>query len=211
MDDIYQIRVMVVDDQDLIRTGISAMLDEYDGVEFVGKASSKLEAISLYEALRPDVVLMDIKMEGPRDGIETTREIVNYDHEAKILALTNYDDPFLIQHMLSAGAIGFVTKAVSNDNLIAAIRNVYNGLAVFSPDVLINVVNRAHDIELTMREHDVIDLTQNGLSNEEIAKRLNIKKKTVEAHMSTIMNKLNVHNRTDAVNRYRKWTNQKRG
>lgn len=197
------IRVMVVDDHGLMCAGIRAVLDEYADVEYVGEASSDQEAIALYGSLQPDVVLMDIRMGGPQDGINATRDIVRLHPEAKVLALTTYDDGNLIQAMMSAGASGFLTKSISNDNLVEAIRNANRGLFLFSAEAVRSMtLQQADPLDLTAREHEIAGLLH--LTNKQIAEKLGISKRTVEAHIRSVFDKLGADNRTDAVMQYQK-------
>jgi DNA-binding NarL/FixJ family response regulator len=194
---------MVVDDHGLMCAGIRAVLDEYADMEFVGEASDGREAIALYGSLQPDVVLMDIRMGGPQDGINATRDIVRLHPEAKVLALTTYDDGDLVRAMMAAGASGFLTKSISNDNLIEAIRNVSRELFLFSAEAVRSMTSRLADpFELTAREHEIAELLH--LSNKQIAVKLGISKRTVEAHIHSIFDKLGADNRTDAVAQYQK-------
>lgn len=203
MSDSEVIKVMVVDDHGLMCAGIRAVLEEYPGMEYIGHASDAEEAIALYDTLKPDVVLMDIRISGPRDGIDATRDIIRLHPDAKILALTTYNDVDLVQAMIAAGASGFLTKSVSNDNLVEAIRNVSHGLFLFSAEAMKSIAMRQADpFELTGREHEVAVLLH--LSNDQIAARLGISKRTVETHIHSILDKLGASNRTDAVVQYQR-------
>jgi two-component system, NarL family, response regulator LiaR len=197
------IRVMVVDDHELVRSGLEAILDVIDDFELVAQAESGEEAISLCEKLRPDVVLMDLVM--PRmDGATATREILRRCPGTKILALTSFSDPTMIQEVLKAGAIGCLLKNVTCDELASAIRRAHEGSATLAPEaagVLIHAVVTPPepDVVLTPREREVMNLLVQGLTNTEIADRLVVSLSTVKTHVSSIISKLGASTRTEAA------------
>jgi two-component system, NarL family, response regulator LiaR len=197
------IRVMVVDDHELVRSGLEAILDVIDDFELVAQAESGEEAISLCEKLRPDVVLMDLVM--PRmDGATATREILRLCPGTKILALTSFSDPTMIQEVLKAGAIGCLLKNVTCDELASAIRRAHEGSATLAPEaagVLIHAVVSPPepDVVLTPREREVMNLLVQGLTNTEIADRLVVSLSTVKTHVSSIISKLGASTRTEAA------------
>jgi DNA-binding NarL/FixJ family response regulator len=201
------VRVLVVDDQELVRAGFSAILSRA-GVEVVGEAADGQDAVDQASALRPDVVLMDVRM--PRlDGIEATRRIVSSHPEIHVVVLTTFDLDEYIFQALSAGASGFVLKDDPPESLIAAIRTVAAGDALLSPSITKRVIRRFATLpqatapsslgELTAREEEVLRLLARGLSNAEIADRLFVSEGTVKTHVTHVLQKLDLRDRVQAV------------
>ena len=204
------VRVLLVDDDDLMRAGLRAVLSSDETVEVIGEATDGLDAVERIGALAPDVVLMDVRM--PRlDGISATQQILSTDPSVKVLVLTTFEEDDYIFGSLSAGASGFLLKRTSPEDLIAAIHTVAAGEALLSPSVTRRVINRmAHRLdradpsseqleELTPRERDVLELVALGLSNREIADRLVIEESTVKTHVKRILMKLHLRDRVHAV------------
>jgi DNA-binding NarL/FixJ family response regulator len=209
------IGVLLVDDQVLIRTGFRMILEEIDGIDIVGEAPGGAEAVRLTADLAPDVILMDVRMPGV-DGIEATRRIVARDPAARVLILTTFDLDEYAFAALRAGASGFVLKDVPVDELARAIRAVAGGDAVVSPRVtrrLLDVyADRLPDPsagtpgrspaaldQLTPREREVLLAVATGLSNTEIADKLVVSEATVKTHVGSILAKLELRNRVQAV------------
>jgi DNA-binding NarL/FixJ family response regulator len=209
------IRLLLVDDQALIRTGFRMILEETDDIDIVGEAPDGTEAVRLAAELRPDVTLMDVRMPGV-DGIEATRRIVAGDPAARVLILTTFDLDEYAFSALRAGASGFVLKDVPVDELARAIRSVANGDAVVSPRItrrLLDVyathlpdpsagtTGRAQAAldQLTPREREVLRAVAAGLSNTEIADQLVVSDATVKTHVGSLLAKLNLRNRVQAV------------
>jgi DNA-binding NarL/FixJ family response regulator len=209
------IRLLLADDQPLIRTGFRMILEETDDIEIVGEAQDGAEAVRLAADLDPDVTLMDVRMPGV-DGIEATRRIVARNAASRILILTTFDLDEYAFSALRAGASGFVLKDVPVDELARAIRSVANGDAVVSPRItrrLLDVhathlpdpsqrtTRRAHAAldHLTPREQEVLLAVASGLSNIEIAEKLVVSEATVKTHVGSILSKLNLRNRVQAV------------
>jgi two-component system, NarL family, response regulator LiaR len=197
------ITVVIADDHELVRSGLQAILDVIDDLELVGEAESGEEAVALCERLRPDVVLMDLVM--PRmDGATATREILSRSPATKVLALTSFSDPAMIQEVLRAGAIGCLLKNVTCDELATAIRRAHRGASTLAPEaagVLIHAVVAPpeQDVVLTPREREVLGLLVQGLTNTEIAVRLVVSLSTVKTHVSSIIAKLGASTRTEAA------------
>ena len=197
------IRVMIVDDHKMVRSGLSAFLMAYDDLELVAEADSGERALSLCHHAKPDVVLMDLVM--PRmNGAEATEAILKSCPDMKVIALTSYKDQALVEGALKAGAIGYLLKNVEADDLAKAIRQAYAGQPTLAPEaaqVLIQASRQPYKpgIDLTEREREVLSLLVEGRTNPEIAGILVITKSTVKFHVSSILHKLQVSTRTEAV------------
>jgi DNA-binding NarL/FixJ family response regulator len=206
------IRLLLVDDQVLIRTGFRMILEETGDIDIVGEAPDGAEAVRLAAELRPDVTLMDVRMPGV-DGIEATRQIVARDRAARVLILTTFDLDEYAFAALRAGASGFVLKDVPVDELARAIRAVASGDAVVSPRITRHLIDayttgpldvpagRAQAVldQLTPREREVLLAVVAGLSNTEIAAKLVVSEATVKTHVGSVLAKLNLRNRVQAV------------
>ena len=206
------VRVLLVDDDDLMRAGLRAVLSSDGSVEVVGEAIDGRDAVGRVRRLQPDVVLMDVRM--PRlDGISATAEIVAAAPSARVLMVTTFEDDDYIFGALSAGASGFVLKRTPPEDLIEAIHTVGAGEALLSPSVTRRVVDRMAERaewrdrredegrldDLTPRERDVLDLVARGFSNREIADALVIEESTVKSHLKRVLTKLDVRDRVHAV------------
>lgn len=199
-----KIRIIIVDDHDMVRQGLEIFLKAFDDFLLVGQASNGPEAIELCGELAPDVVLMDMVMP-EMDGITTTQNIRQRYPDIKIIALTSFtDDGQLVQNALRAGATGYLFKNVSIDDLATAIRSAANGKPVLAPEaahMLIQATTQPspESFHLTDRELEVLALMVEGMSNRQIAHNLSISYSTVRFHVSSILSKLNVESRTEAV------------
>ena len=211
------IRVLVVDDQDLVRGGFKAILGTYEGIEIVGEARNGADAVQEAQRLRPDVVLMDIRMP-EMNGIEATRAITGNPLLAKtrVLVLTTFDVDEYVYDALGAGASGFLLKDADPDEIVAAIRVVARGDALIQPSVMRRLVEtfvaarprggadvaetrRAALTSLTDREREILVLVARGLSNDEIAEELFISPATVKTHLARVMAKTDAHDRAQLV------------
>ena len=203
MADADKIRVIIVDDHKVVRSGLSAFLEVCDDFELVGEASNGKEAIDVCTRQNPDVVLMDLVMP-EMDGAAATRAIREKLPHIQVIILTSFKEENLIEDALQAGAIGYLLKNVSADELAAAIRSAKAGRPTLAPEAtqaLIKASNRSHipGITLTLREKDVLKMMIDGKSNPEIAQELIVSRSTVKFHVSSILSKLNVSSRTEAV------------
>ncbi|MFW6068485.1 MAG: response regulator [Chloroflexota bacterium] len=197
------IRVMLVDDHAVVRTGLATFLAAYDDIELVGEARSGEHALLLCQHEQPDVVLMDLVMPG-MDGVEATKQIRARYPEVQVVALTSFRDEELVQGVLKAGAIGYLLKDVTAEELAAAVRDAHAGKSTLSSEAA-QVLIRATQQEpspvqaFTTREQEVLALMVEGMSNAEIAQELVLSTATVKFHVSNVLSKLGVRSRTEAV------------
>ncbi len=198
-----RIRVLVVDDHPMVRKGLSAFLEVIAGLEEVGVAINGAEAIRLSRKCEPDVILMDLVMPEV-DGVEAIRRIKESQPSVRIIAMTSFQEEDLVRRAFEAGAISYLMKDVSLENLEAAIRAAYHGEPTLSPEATRVLIRRsvpasAPAFGLTSRELQVLALLVDGLSNREIADRLAISRATASVHVSNIFAKLGVANRVEAT------------
>lgn len=197
------IRVMLVDDHAVVRSGLSAFLMVYDDLELVGEAGDGERAVSLCEKTRPDVVLMDLMMPG-MDGVTATRLIRAQSPETQVIALTSFKEQEWVEGALKAGAIGYLLKDITADDLARAIRDAAAGKAILAPEAAQVLIQSARGgdkpgADLTDREREVLALMVDGLNNQQIATRLVISVSTAKFHVSSILSKLGATSRTEAV------------
>lgn len=198
------IRLLIVDDQRLVRAGLRMLCESTEDIDVVGEGSNGAEATRLAAELAPDVILMDLRMPG-LDGIEATRQIVRSGSASKVLVLTTFDDDSHLYPALSAGAAGFLVKDTAPADLAEAIRRVVDGDLPFSPSLLRRIVDRAVEegravervdvVELSPRESEVLGLVGEGLGNQEIADHLHLGVSTVKSHVASLMAKTGCNNR----------------
>jgi DNA-binding NarL/FixJ family response regulator len=204
------VRVLIVDDDDLMRAGLAAVLSSDETIEVVGETGRGRDALPRARELRPDVVLMDVRMPD-LDGIAATREVLSASPDVKVVILTTFEDDEYLFGALSAGASGFLLKRTTPEELIAAIHTVAAGDALLSPAVTRTVIDRAAQQptvdrsarerleQLTPRERGVLELVARGLSNAEIAAELVIEESTVKTHVKRVLSKLGLRDRIQAV------------
>ncbi|MGB8943546.1 MAG: response regulator transcription factor [Streptomyces sp.] len=198
------IRVLLVDDHQVVRRGLRTFLEVQDDIEVVGEASDGAEGVEQAEKLKPDVVLMDVKMPG-MDGVEALRKLRELANPARVLIVTSFTEQRTVVPALRAGAAGYVYKDVDPDALAGAIRSVHAGHVLLQPEVagalLSQEVNtgQGRGGSLTEREREVLGLIADGRSNREIARALVLSEKTVKTHVSNILMKLDLADRTQAA------------
>ena len=197
------IRVMLVDDHTMVRKGLATFLKVFDDLELAGEAESGEAAIQLCAQVLPDVILMDMVMP-MMDGATATRAIRKQFPQVQVIALTSFKEGDLIKNALEAGAIGYLLKDVSADDLVRAIRSAHAGRATLSPEAAQALVEKANQppapgLDLTEREREVLKLMIEGLNNTQIAGRLTVSPSTIKSHVSNILSKLGVASRTEAV------------
>ena len=198
-----RIRVLLVVDHALVRLGLTTLLHAFDDLELAGEAASGEEAVQLCAQLQPDVVLMDLVMPG-MNGVEATRLIAGRWPHPQIIALTSFHEVDLVQGALQAGAISYLLKNVSAEELATAIRAAHASLATLAPEATQALVHGltasvTPGRDLTLREREILALMAQGLNNVEIAERLTVSRSTVKFHVSSILSKLQATSRTEAV------------
>ena len=197
------IRVLLVDDHTMVRRGLATFLKVFDDLQLVGEAESGEAAIQLCAEVLPDVILMDMALP-MMDGATATRAIRKHFPQVQVIALTSFKEGKIIRNALEAGAIGYLLKDVSADELVRAIRAAHAGRATLSPEAaqaLVETANQppAPGLDLTEREREVLTLMIEGLNNTQIAGRLTVSPSTIKSHVSNILSKLGVASRTEAV------------
>lgn len=194
-----RIRVLCVDDHPVVRRGVAAMIGAEPELELIAEASSGREAVDLYRARRPDVVLMDLRLAGEMDGIAAIESICAESPRARILVLTTYAGDESIHRALAAGARGYLIKDTLDERLLDAIRIVHEGRRYVPPEVAVQLTEHGPRVELTDREQEVLQLMARGMRNKEIGAELAITEATARTHVEKIVAKLGVSGRTEAV------------
>ncbi len=203
------IRVMIVDDHNMVRKGLATIVKVKAGLELVGEANNGREALDLCERVQPDVILMDLLMP-EMGGAEATRLIRQRWPEVQVLALTSFQEKELVREALQAGAIGYLLKNVLANDLVAAIHEAHAGRSTLAPEAIQALIQvesaaaaREEDVAkafgLTPREREVLALMMQGMSNPEIAEHLVVSRSTAKAHVSNILSKMGVSNRAEAI------------
>ena len=202
-----KIRVLVVDDHEIVRLGLTHLLEQYPDFESVNSASNLVEALSKAEQVRPDVIIMDVRLKGA-SGIEACREIIKRLPGMKVIMLTSFSEDEMVLDSIYAGAQGYILKDVGNDEIIRAIRAVFRGEALLDPVVTNKLLERMRrngqksdePLEhLTEREREILICIAEGRTNREIAEQISLSDKTVRNYVSSILTKLNLSNRAEAA------------
>ena len=199
----HPIRLVIVDDHTMVRRGLATILKVFDDLQLVGEAETGEAAVQLCAEVLPDVILMDMSLPG-MDGASATRAIRKKFPQIQVIVLTSFKEGKLIKQALEAGAIGYLLKDVSADDLVQAIRSAYAGRATLSPEAAQSLVETTNlppppGLDLTEREREVLTLMIEGLNNVQIAGRLTVSPSTIKSHVSNILSKLGVASRTEAV------------
>jgi len=200
------IRVLIADDHAIVREGLRTLITAKPGLELVGEAADGNEAVSLARSLQPDVILLDMIMPH-KDGLEAIREIKAENPEARILVLTSFSDDDKVFAAIKAGALGYLLKDSTPQQLLQAIQDVYLGQSSLHPTIALKLIRELNqpsnlpptDEPLTEREVETLRLVAQGMTNQEIAERLSISERTVGKHVSNILEKLHLANRTQAA------------
>ena len=200
------IRMMLVDDHEIVRLGLITLINDHDDMEVVGEAGNAADAVATAMLVKPDVVLMDIRMPG-EGGIEATRQITSSMPLVKVVMLTSFVDDDLLVHAINAGAVGYVLKQVGNEELLRAIHAAARGEALLDPSTTARLLSRVREKErktesnafrdLSDREMEVLAEVVRGKSNAEIGRILNLSEYTVRNYLSTILEKLHLSNRVE--------------
>ena len=198
MTDNTNIRIMIIDDHPVVRAGLESMLSTQPDMDVVASASSGLEALSLLETITPDVILMDLRMSG-MSGLDTIRAINLRPDPPRILILTSFDAEEDIYQSVGAGAQGYILKDTPQGRLLEAIHLVYAKKRYFPADIAARLIERMARSNLTPREHQVLQLVAKGFTNKEIGRALGISDNTARNHVNSIIEKLEVSDRTEAA------------
>ncbi len=203
-----KIRVFLADDHDVVRRGLQALIESEDDMEVVGMAKNGAEAVQRAAIYQPDVILLDMKMP-IKTGLEALVEIMAQRPDSRVMMLTSFSDDATLFAAIKAGALGYLLKDAQGSELVRAIRNTYEGKSALSPDIALKVIqeiNKPHSAEapmtdepLTEREEEILRQVARGLSNQEIADLLVVSERTVRTHISNILGKLHLANRTQAT------------
>lgn len=205
-----KVRVLVVDDHEVVRIGLRTALEDVEDVQIVGEAATAQEAVAEANRLRPDVVLMDVRLgaEGDRGGIDACRELMSGDTGVKVLMFSSYGERETVLAAIMSGAVGYITKNVRRSELVDALRTAARGDSLLDPRVVAPILEQLrsvsqeqvrHDGGLTAREQDVLALIAEGITNRQIAARLVISEHTARNHVGSILGKLGFTSRTEAA------------
>lgn len=192
------IRILIVDDHPVVRAGLTSMLGTQPGILVVGSASTGKEALTLVRELTPDVILLDLRMPG-MNGIETMRAMADGPYRARIIVLTSFETDEDIYSAVRVGALGYLSKNTSQQEMLEAIRMVHGNKRYFPPAIAARLAERVARAELTPREYEILPLLAKGLTNKQIGRALSISDNTARNHVNSILEKLEACDRTEAV------------
>jgi DNA-binding NarL/FixJ family response regulator len=199
MSQVQRISVLVVDDHPIMRLGVAAIIDARSEMWVCAQAGTGEEAVLSFRKYHPDVTLMDLRLPGRMSGLDALRAIRQEDARAKCIVLTTYEGDEDIHQALAAGALGYIIKGMSHNTLVDAVRRVHSGGRFLPPPIARSLAERTPNSDLSPREREVLTLMVHGKSNREIANELKITEATVKCHVSVILMRLEVHDRTQAV------------
>jgi two-component system NarL family response regulator len=192
------VRVLIADDHEILREGVVSVLTAVAGIEIAGQADSGEMAVAMFERLRPDVVILDLKMPG-MGGLQALKEILGIDRKARVLALTTYHGDVLARQVMAAGACGYLVKRAMRKELVDAVTNLVKGYKYISLDVAIELGQHLGSELLSARELQVLRLVSEGNTNRKIAELMGVSEETVKSHLKTILSKTKAQDRTHAV------------
>jgi two-component system NarL family response regulator len=199
MDDSSEfVRILIVDDHPVVRTGLKSMLNMHSGLRVIGDVSTGTDALAFVQNNPPDIILLDLRLDG-QNGIEVLRELTTIDPEVRVIMLTSFELEEDIYQAVQAGAYGYLIKNSTEEEMISVIRKVSVGQRFFSQKIAMSLSEHIMRSSLTIRELEVLGMVARGLSNKEIAIFLNLSSHTVRNHLMNLMDKLGVSDRTDAV------------
>lgn len=195
------IRLLVIDDHQIVRDGVRAVVARLDDMLVVGEGGEAAEAVALFRACRPDVVLLDLNLRHGSSGIDAIRALRQHEPAARIVVLTNYGDDEHVFGAIEAGAHGYVLKHAEPGQIVDAIRSVHGGYRYIAPEASFRLVEHVHNSPLTAREEEVLGLLARGDKNKRIATLLGVAEETVKSHVKNIFAKLGASSRTEAANK----------
>jgi DNA-binding NarL/FixJ family response regulator len=196
-----RIRLLLVDDHEIVRVGLRAMLQPHVDIEVVGEGDRAADVVPLFRSTGANVVLLDLQLRGDASGVDAIRELRRFDATSRVVVLTNYSDEEHVFGAIAAGAQGYVLKYAEPAQIVDAVRSAHAGYRYIAPEASSRLAEHAHNSPLTDREHDVLKLLARGDKNKRIAAILGVAEETVKTHVRNILSKLGASCRTEAANK----------